>query len=247
MSPQLDFADRVSSYSRRARQLEKLSAGRRRMRRGAAYASAAGAALAGASAAEAGIVYSGIQNATAQIPGVGAIEQDIESLSSAAPVPLTLEMSVVRGFTFIGIPAYQGAGLEGFSGLSFAGTDPLAINFPAGSPITGPFSTSEAFVATTLYVGGLEGNFADGVPGFVGFLTGAGNKGWIQVQWDDNTGDGLPDRLTAIDWAYNDMGGPINAGQTMLTIVPEAGAAALVALIATGAVGVAALKKRKKG
>jgi hypothetical protein len=58
--------------------------------------------------------------------------------------------------------------------------------------------------------------------------------------------DGLIDRLTVHEWAYNDTpGGQISAGQTAAA-VPEVGAAALVGLVASGAAGAAALRKRGK-
>jgi hypothetical protein len=90
-------------------------------------------------------------------------------------------------------------------------------------------------------------NLAEGVMGFVGFETSPGsNKGWIKVQWHDAifSGDDLPDVLLALEWAIEDMGGSIRAGQTLA--VPEAGAAALLSLVACGCAGVMALKKLRR-
>jgi hypothetical protein len=72
--------------------------------------------------------------------------------------------------------------------------------------------------------------------------------GWIRLEWQDTTNQGFPNKLTAIDWAYNDVAGaPINAGQGIptTTTTPEPSSMAL-ALMAAGCVGVLAWRKRRQ-
>jgi hypothetical protein len=79
----------------------------------------------------------------------------------------------------------------------------------------------------------------------------AGNThyGWIRLHWEDQYGvgggsepDGLPDTVTAIDWAWNNTpNAPIATGA-----VPEPGTA-LLSLLAAGSVGVLAWKRRRVG
>ncbi|HEX4133616.1 MAG TPA: PEP-CTERM sorting domain-containing protein [Bryobacteraceae bacterium] len=57
--------------------------------------------------------------------------------------------------------------------------------------------------------------------------------------------DGLVNSLTAIDWAYQTDGSAILAGDTGIPSTPEPSTAAL-ALLAMGAAGVAALRRRRE-
>lgn len=102
---------------------------------------------------------------------------------------------------------------------------------------------------------GSFGGFANGVPGFAGIRLGSGDYGWIRLQTDDlglnqplttllggtpiGSGIGFSDRVTVIDWAYDDSGAAIRAGQTS---VPEPSS---LALLAAGAAGLAAFRRRK--
>ena len=61
--------------------------------------------------------------------------------------------------------------------------------------------------------------------------------GWGQVHLN------APQNGTLVDWAYEDNGGPIQVGDTVGQLIPEAHALALFAL---GAAGVVASRKRKK-
>jgi hypothetical protein len=95
--------------------------------------------------------------------------------------------------------------------------------------------------------GNVYGVFQDGVPGFAGFQLSNGDLGWVRLEWNDSTyHDGYPDHLIAIDAAYNDVAGQsILAGQSTSAATPEPGTMPL-ALLAAGAIGIAAWKRRRK-
>jgi MYXO-CTERM domain-containing protein len=79
----------------------------------------------------------------------------------------------------------------------------------------------------------------------VGFSNSKGDLGWLQVKV--TLDGGFPTQLELISWAYNDaVGGAINAGQTTGgSATPEPGTEGL-ALLALGATGILALRKRRK-
>ena len=78
--------------------------------------------------------------------------------------------------------------------------------------------------------------------GFIGVVLGSGNYGWIQLRVERT--DGIPFRVTALGWAYEDSGLPILAGSLVTTEVPEA--STHLAALATGAAGVLAYRKRRR-
>jgi len=109
------------------------------------------------------------------------------------------------------------------------------------------------------------GPFGLGTTGFVGFRLTNGDYGWIRVRLDDTglqqpfkdllgsmglgplgDGENYPDKLTVIDWAYDDSGAPIHVGDTGGTggTAPEPSS---LALLAAGALGLAAFRRRKQG
>ena len=67
--------------------------------------------------------------------------------------------------------------------------------------------------------------------------------GWIRLNVQDTTGDGYPDKLTAVDWAYeSNPFTPIRAGD--VGAAPEPSSLTLASL-ALGAAGVMALRRRQ--
>lgn len=91
-----------------------------------------------------------------------------------------------------------------------------------------------------------RGAFGPGASnGFVGFSNSAGDLGWMHIQVTID-GSGFPTALEVIGLAYNDVAGaPIAAGQTTeTTATPEPSTAAL-GLLALGAAGILALRKRR--
>jgi MYXO-CTERM domain-containing protein len=82
--------------------------------------------------------------------------------------------------------------------------------------------------------------------GFAGFQlpsSDGGGMGWMRAELVDRDANGKADELEIIDWAYNNAGGPISAGQEVST-VPEPGSTAL-ALFALGAPGLLAWRRRR--
>jgi hypothetical protein len=85
--------------------------------------------------------------------------------------------------------------------------------------------------------------------GFAGIrVTTAGGPhlGWIRIRLEDTNSDGFTNRLTVVDYAYNDVAGAsIQAGDTGSAPVPEPSSKAM-ALLAAGAIGVLAWRKRRQ-
>jgi hypothetical protein len=68
--------------------------------------------------------------------------------------------------------------------------------------------------------------------------------GWVRLVYTVGL-NGLPNSVTAVDWAYDDSGAPIAAGDTGSSSAPEPSAFAM-GLLALGAAGVTALRRRRK-
>lgn len=226
----------------------------------AGYAAAVGAGLAMAGAADASIIYSGLRNINVAINpnATSATSTTSIDIDSDASPDLVMAIGVDAGGTTgtkygVGIAAL---GATGGAQLLLASTAygfslMFGANVP-GSHTVGPggaFGTAKylagivanEFNATTANVN--LGNFALGVTGVAGFHLGSGNYGWIRLRIDDlgpnqplggTKGIGLPDRITAIDWAYDDSGAAIH--------VP---APTPLALLAAGALGIGVFRRRK--
>jgi PEP-CTERM motif len=68
--------------------------------------------------------------------------------------------------------------------------------------------------------------------------------GWVRLVYSDSAINGAPDSITAIDWGYDPSGSPVTTGEG-ISGGPEPSTFAL-GLLASGALGVAALRGRKK-
>ena len=102
---------------------------------------------------------------------------------------------------------------------------------------------------------GTLGHFPLGATGIAGFQLANGDYGWIRLKLTDlglnqpfstvlggsplGNGQGYADKVTVVDWAYENSGAAIKAGD-----VPEPSA---LALLAAGAVGIGAFRRRKAG
>lgn len=67
--------------------------------------------------------------------------------------------------------------------------------------------------------------------------------GWVWLEFTQGT-NGLANAITAEDWAYENSGSPIHAGDTGLSAAPEPSTAAM-ALLSGGAAGIVALRRRR--
>jgi len=195
-----------------------------------AYATLAGAALAVPAAAEATIVYSGIVNFS---------------------VPNTFDglyINFVTGATGTSSSAVPGANFNPYNGgsvLQFfwnaAQNGGLSLDsstyatLAAGVPITSAntFLNTTSSTETAAWQAG--SNLYLGVR-LTNSQTSAVNFGWVHLNTTGSTG--FP--VTIVEYAYENSGASINAGQ-----VPEPTTFALLGVMAAGALGVRAWRKRK--
>jgi len=135
---------------------------------------------------------------------------------------------------------YEGWGLQGFQGLSFAAGRTVAspLNFPQGATI-------DSSATWGLGVSSLFQSYSDVSPDFgsgsyMGFRTSQGNYGWLEVTWDSASQD-----FEVASGAYEDQAGvAILAGGA--APIPEPGTWAAAALLAGGA-AFARWRKRRDG
>jgi hypothetical protein len=233
------------------------------------YAAAVGAGLALAGGADAAILYSGI-NVTLSVnqPTVPAGTSFVSSYAyynldfngDATPeFSAMIFWSMITGTGGNSYNAIADVSRQfGITGGAALNTSNELLRLSAGAPIAPPNQPSTSGrELKTRYVpkGGapsLAGTWTQGATGFAGFgFEIAGNRhfGWVRLSWDDLVGldgapgaDGFPDQLTIHDLAWNDTpDGAITAGEG--TPVPAPGS---LALLATGAAGIAALRRRRR-
>lgn len=233
------------------------------------YAAATGAALAGASTAEAAIVHVVPPNPIRI--SVGTSDSSTTSIDldadGSADFGFSLYRSTSSTTSFYGSSTtsryYQEASAFG-TGLNgarvFGNSTGRMRNFASGEVISASVPNDRSFgllrratqSTTTFYTSGGSsyfttslrsvGDFAAGVPGIVGgrFNSPRGVQfAWIRVSVLDADDFPIPGTLEILEWAYEDSGEAIRAGQT--TEIPEPTG---LALLAAGAAGVAALRRR---
>ena len=229
------------------------------------YSLAAGAALVGAQAAQAAIVYSGPKDIWVEN---GNTPEAID-LDNAGPVEFSIRYRYHRYTTtqtnfnttatypyFSGTTStrtywnrHYGQELKHFTGSAAVSVSGV-MNFPAGATI----DAGDNWAATSMWLGTLrqsgsnfsnsfrQGNF-HGNPGYIGVCFddladgGAPKYGWIAFE---ATLDLKRGHITG--WAYEDSGAPIIAGDAG-PIVPEPSG---LALLAAGAAGLTAFRKKRK-
>jgi len=226
------------------------------------YTAAAGAALAMATDASAGAIPIGPVSAGTLTGGPGG--------SSAAQAPFTVagahfQLSVFNGFTLGGNP-FQGAFMTGLSTnaqileTAFDGIKKLAsgsaISGGAGNWANG-YHWLKAF-QTEFFSSGPQrnpfGQFQSGVPAFAGIrvitngtpgnVIGA-EYGWVKLEYtDDTAATPIPNFVELITGEYQSTPNTAITTPTSEAPVPEPGTIAL-SLLALGAVGVLALRRKK--
>lgn len=232
------------------------------------YAAAAGSVVAMATNAAAQIVYSGPQNLTASVNSVGPLHSSapppqypVVGLDPATSAHKTAYLQGSIGFQ-IGVKQEccgdgflnGAASVKGLGGLAFLETGSQFSLRKLGksvniSTLPNNFHTGPLFLKTvnfgTTGAHNTHGAWTSGKSGFGAFRFTVGGKqdyGWVRLIYTDSS-NGAPDSITAIDWAYGADGTPIITDVPSAT--PEPSTADL-ALLAAGALGVLALRRRKK-
>lgn len=209
------------------------------------YAAAVGSALAMSTNASASIIEGTISGAIVSPTGVN--KSSIKGLLFLGEVNLKASSGVLTS---------SGHPLGPFAALNVSGIGPTAfvfatnlqqqaINFAPGAVISAgagsPDQNANIVAATFSHL--KYGQFASGVPGYVGlaFSLGGGHfdYGWLEVEFQ-NGQNGAPQTLEALAFGVNTA-----QDQAIMAGTPEPGSMGL-ALLATGAFGVAALRRRKK-
>lgn len=201
------------------------------------------------------------------IANVASAAIDLDGGGADATVRLSFLGNVAPGSATANYYGFGGlvvAGSARFLGISGGSASLGGSNVPKGAQIgsSGVFSASSAGLVRgeALISGGPQGpydlgHFQLGQKGIVGIQLASGNYGWIRLRIDDRgdnnpfveylgtppapllSGARYPDRITVIDWAYESIAGdPIEAP------VPTP-----LALLAAGALGIAAFRRRKAG
>jgi hypothetical protein len=227
------------------------------------YAAATASALAGSTSASAGIIYSGLLNdSVSLVPNESGVRTQINIHAGPVDAAIRIYHSAnsrgLGGFADIGF-GYVGQGavsnvnashpnfLKRFaSGANISGGlgefhrgidhDKLIQRAPGGTQDFGfwPLKSNTGFVGVRFVT---AGNTRSGSGG--GF-----DYGWLRLSFQ--TFDGVPDEITLIDYAYNDVANAsIQAGQET-SATPEPASAAMM-LLATGAAGLLAMRRRRKG
>jgi MYXO-CTERM domain-containing protein len=214
------------------------------------YAAAIGSALALATNANADIVYSGYQGIT--FPFLSAASWQVPLNVGGARFTMDL-YAVIGLFSFhngYGVIQYGRAFSLGSAPPASVGSLMLAPSGPyhtarrlnAGAVISSGAVFGKTGLLRMEFHGDAYGQWMPGQPGIAGirFLSSDGyHYGWIRFLLTDNQ-FGVPNDITAIDWAYQTVAGdPVNAGAT-----PEPDGKPL-ALLALGAAGILAWRRRR--
>ena len=218
------------------------------------FAAAAGATVAATTTADASIIYVQPSSpetvtlpATPGAPAAADLEFPVDGVSCTLYARQFHVGGSQGGVALVHGPYFS---YRSGPGLSFIQGKSAANNFAPGNPVTG--ANKGTFVEMRLdYAVGSHSLRRDAFPlnqtAFAGFQLPAskgGGMGWMRFEVLDRNNDGFPDGVEVIDWAYNDAGGGISAGQTT-NAVPEPGTKAL-ALLALGSAGVLAWRKRRQ-
>jgi hypothetical protein len=219
-----------------------------------AYAAAAGATLAMATNVSASII-----TATPDLTDPSSSQRAF----NVGGDPEVLNLGGESNRTGMSAAAFINAPFLGDPKLHFVTSLGVAKRYLAGQAILGigrvHTNVDLLFKTTnTRHTSRHGGNFGTGdSSGFIGFVNQAGDLGWLDVKVTSDAG--FPEELELIRWAYNNVAGApieagalieagasIYAGQTTDSLsAPEPGTEAL-SLLALGAAGILAFRKRRK-
>jgi hypothetical protein len=208
---------------------------------GSVLATVAGSALALATNASAGIIYSGVQNIPASLPvGQGANSNGFTVGGS----PWAVRASNAHFPSSATARLRHLAAGEGF--MAASAFSPIVTKLASGAAINGSqlFGTLSFNILRRKNLYSFTGQFLNSQTGFAGikFKQGAETHyGWIRLHVDIGPGNAV--NMKAIDWAYNDVAdATILAGEGT---APEPSTISMT-LLAAGAAGVLAWRKRRK-
>lgn len=235
------------------------------------YAAAAGSALAMASSASAGTITYGVLGVTASITplatglklnsvnrlvnsNVGSRTQLKSFMVNGAKLAIAVQSFRVPNTHSGSANAQMQAKTNGVNG--FVTQMGSLAKLASGAKISQgnvKFLSTHGFVPGGLAFedgnhGMLSGNFAPSKTGFAGFgiHTAGGSDffGWIRLEYMVSSRG--PDKIEAIDYAVNTVAGAsITAGQGATSSAAPEPSTAAMALLATGAAGVLALRRRR--
>jgi len=248
-----DVQSRLSSYAAAVKSAAKSGDWHARLGRWPVYAAAAGAALASATSAEAGTIVSGFSGESIAItPFTGAGHSYPTAYAVLQTAHrylgrLRLRLDYVRALS--GPVGNQVLALQATAFFEDASGGLVATT---GGGLLNLFRTNASIGRTAPHFGSsapayrkgntaVQGQFIRSEEGFAGFRLNDNDYGWIRLEWKGN-GSGYPDYLKAFDWAVNTSGAFIQAGEGA---APEPGTLPM-ALLALGAAGIAALRKRRR-
>jgi hypothetical protein len=231
------------------------------------YAAAVGASLTMAGVADAAIIYSGVQNVSVDIPTMTdtsnmlGIDVDGGGTDLRLGLRYLLDPDTGSGHGTSGVALIFGSGglVAGAfeQGTGSQKSNPVALDFAGGVSIgaTAFASPGGGILFGDIYRitfdpagpsflpdgAGLYGRWNLGSSTIAGFRLGTlmnPQFGWVRLRVDDQDMNGFPDRITAVDWAYDDSGAAIQAGA-----VPEPSS---LGLLAAGAAGITAMRRRSR-
>ena len=248
MKKQIKLQSRLKTYGSSARTEATRATLRQRMGNWPMYAAATGSALAMATTASAGIIsFTGAPlTTTAAIPD-GATMWGVRASEhfQIGSVPGSFEIAaqdLLNRSQRIGAAAF---GMGSYSGRIAKTVLSAGVAVNSTLPFYGP-DVQLRFKGSSFTFGGRRdtGLLQLGVPGCFGFRTSLGDFGWAELEVNADR-DGFANSVTLLAAAYDDTGAPILTGDTGESATPEPGTAGL-ALLALGAAGVTALRRRGK-
>jgi hypothetical protein len=203
---------------------------------------------------DAAVVYSGIQNISATLNPAQRHASNATAGFNTALTPL--DVDGIAGAEFnLRVRQNRGPGfgtgsafLSPVPGNVVQGGEGGAYNLQVSNNVPVPFFSYASGLLRRVFkpdAGGgfVSGSFAPGVAGFVGVQfqqAGSTHYGWVRLQVDDGP-QGFPDKLTVVDWAYEDVK---NTPIHVELLVPEANPG--MVLLAAGGTGLAAWRLRKR-